>query len=30
MPAALKMVTTQIPETVFRELDSYAKEIDRS
>ena len=30
MPAVLKMVTTQIPETVFRELDSYAKEIDRS
>ena len=30
MPAALKMVTTQIPETVFWELDSYAKELDRS
>ena len=30
MPATLKMITTQVPETVFWELDSYAKEIDRS
>ncbi|MBQ9259421.1 MAG: hypothetical protein IJ187_06180 [Neisseriaceae bacterium] len=30
MPAALKMVTTQIPESVFGELETYAKELDRS
>ena len=30
MPATLKMITTQVPETVFWELDGYAKELDRS
>lgn len=30
MAATLKMVTAQIPETVFGELETYAKELDRS
>ena len=30
MTATLKMVTAQIPESVFGELESYAKELDRS
>ncbi|MBQ5429793.1 MAG: hypothetical protein IIU35_05280 [Neisseriaceae bacterium] len=30
MAATLKMVTAQIPESVFWELETYAKELDRS
>lgn len=30
MAATLKMVTAQIPESVFGELETYAKELDRS